>query len=847
MSDWPKTPRPGSSARKKWNLEDRDAVQNQIKYRFAEEGHVEMQFSLAQNLLNEDSDVSDPDNHGNHAQAINWLIRAASQGHDEAYNLLADCYRDGKGINENNEAAVCECLNMSQGERSARKAAKEVFQYLSNGEEYISVQQLEKKLREIYKLDKKRSTRHDIHSNGISPASIAGSSSHHHLNGDGHRNLSASPIHYNVSGSPSYRNADNGNISEANLVSAAIHYAHGHLPFEDQQIVISVPHPDTLDHIPCFHRPFFNPMMFFLLLYHRFVAILSTLPGSIYSNLQLIIALIGYCLYTMDNFTKYLPLGVYYLTFLIMTVSTFKMLKTKHEFVDFRLWSGLFLRYGDQHVDAEESENRFLRNNLSPYFVFFIAFVVNLITYPFISNHWLPNSELTVISFIMTFMTLLAFMYTSSDIHPDYTILFSFGLNVLAKYPYEMDSVVTTGWRFLDLKVPAFTTFVIGNGIEFCINCRALLYLTIPAMLLYLAHRDNWRGAFRYLIPHCVTLSWLQICIVSSQSATMFGLVRAALGLSGMLLFLPLFGIATLLIPVFAAIEWLSLTDPTIRLMSSVIATVFLTFPYMTNDFESHSKSKLFDSHGIDVDLKTQPRSMLIDDLPANPLTWDQFYKYCNKPAWEKVTKVKTQLRCSHLDGTVIHWEGSFADIEITKVKNFRADLIKFIFPDFLGNAIACFYGDENKDGCKIGEECDEIKKLLKDEPRCNLDKWNTYEYGITMHMSSGLLKKPVDAFLKASHSFGNFTERLHNMDRLWFQGTLRTSLSNLNEPKEKHFTSILPFIEVTSIGCIQCEDKKLEAVILPEGLKISARLRDLSRGVKYLLNVLFNPLVTFK
>lgn len=531
-----------------------------------------MQFSLAQNLLNDGNEASsDPDSDGNHAQAINWLIRAASQGHDEAYNLLANCYRDGKGINENNETAVCDCLNMSQGERSARRAAKEVFQYLSNGEEGITVRQLEKKLREIYKLDKRRPSRYDLQKNGYSPASIAGGSATMNGSGDGHHNISRSPMHFNgPSGSHTVRNAD-GNITEANLVSEAIHYAHGHLPFENQQIVISVPHPQTLDHIPCFHRPFFNPIMFFLLLYHRFVAILSTLPGSLYSNLQLILALVVYCLYTMDSLTKYLPLGLYYVTFLLMTVTTFKMLKTKHEFVDFRLWSGLFLRYGDQHVDAEESENRFLRNNMSPYLVFFVAFVVNLITYPFISDQWLPNSELTVISFIIMCITLLAFMYTSSDTHPDYPILFSFGLNVLAKYPYEMDNVVTTGWRFLDLKVPAFATFVIGNGIEFCINCRALLYLTIPAVLLYLAYRDNWRGTCRYLIPHCVTLSWLQICIVSSQSATMFGLVRAALGLSGMLLFLPLFGIATLLIPVFAAIEWLSLTDPTIRLMSSVI------------------------------------------------------------------------------------------------------------------------------------------------------------------------------------------------------------------------------------------------------------------------------------
>lgn len=732
-----------------FSISDRDAVQSQIKYRFAEEGHPEVQYSLAQNLLN---DSEDPDANGNHAQAIYWLIRASSQGHDEAYELLTDCYRIGKGINESNESDVCDCLNMTQGERAARRAAREVFNKLSNGEEFISVQQIEKKLREIYKLDKKRPPE-EAHKNGGPPAFLTPGSSR--MNGSGNSPRLESPMRLHSPLTPSTNRDHDSNISQAHMVSAAVHYAHGHIPFENQQIVISVPHPQTLDHIPCFHRPFFNPIMFFLLLYHRFLDILSTLPGTVYSNLQLIIALIIYCLYTIDNSAKFLPLGVYYLTFVTMTVATFKMLKKKHEFVDFRLWSGLFLRYGDQHVDSDESEDRFLRNNLSPYLIFFIAFVMNLIVYPFIADEWLPNSELTVWSFILTFTTLLAFMYTSSENFPDYSILFSFGLNVLAKYPYEQDNVVTSGWRFLDLKVPAFTTFVIGNGIEFCINCRALLYLTIPAVLLYLAYRDNWRGTCRYLIPHCVTLSWLQICIVSSQSATMFGLVRAALGLSGMLLFLPLFGIATLLIPVFAAIEWLSLTDPTIRLMSSVIAillavagscfmasshrteryvtffqillcviaTVFLTFPYMTSHFDIHPKPKLFDTDMDDI--KPTP-PMVLDDLPANPLTWDQFYRYCDHPAWEKVNNIKTQMRCSHLDGTRVHWEGSVANVEIIKVRNMRAELIQAILPDFLAKAVKCFYGDLNTPDCNNEEDCNDIKKFLEEERQCNLDRWNT-------------------------------------------------------------------------------------------------------------------------
>lgn len=118
------------------------------------------------------------------------------------------------------------------------------------------------------------------------------------------------------------------------------------------------------------------------------------------------------------------------------------------------------------------------------------------------------------------------------------------------------------------------------------------------------------------------------------------------------------------------------------------------------------------------------------------------------------------------------------------------------------------------------------------------------------MHMSSGLLKKSVNIQLKTTHIFGNFTERLNASDKLWFRGILKMSLLHLETKpsnRKSSNTKNLPIIEISSIGCLQCSDKKLEPVFIPDGFKMNARLRDLSRGVKYLLNVLFNPLVTFK
>lgn len=491
------------------------------------------------------------------AQGVHWLLCAAQQGHDEALAMLRDCYAKGRGITESNEIEVKACLSMSSGERAARKAARELFQCLSNGGEHITPAQLERRMREIYNLQKKRRRRRG------GDDSDGDESDNRATNGD----IYPSPSHN--------RNrldlSEQDIITEAHLLTAAVNYSHGRLPAVNDVLTLSVPHPTTLDHVPCFHRLIFHPVVFFTLLYHRFVSVISSLPDQI-AHFKYIILFLLYALISSENSALVLPMVAYYMSLAMMVWSSFKMLKTKHDFIDFRIWSGLFLSYGDHNVDAGGSENLFLRNNMKPYLYFFAAFVTNMVVYPIISNEWLPHSEITVMAFVLVFVTLFAFMYTSPEPFPDLLVLFSFGVNVLAKYPYEMDDVVTTGWRFLDLKVPTFPSFVIGNGIEFCLNCRAILYLLIPGALLQIAKRCRWHGTYKCLIPHCVTLAWLQIFIGSSQSATMFGLVRSTLGLAGILLFLPLFGVITLMIPVFLTVEWLGLTDPKTRLLISLVA-----------------------------------------------------------------------------------------------------------------------------------------------------------------------------------------------------------------------------------------------------------------------------------
>lgn len=343
-----------------------------------------------------------------------------------------------------------------------------------------------------------------------------------------------------------------------NLVSAAVDYCQGELPLVSHELTLTDPGIKALDHIPLLHQAFIHPIYFLQVLYLKVLYYFGGFSFRL-TNVELSLVLIGYLSISTDNLSHFVPLAVYYTSFAVMVICTFKMLYAKRQFIDFRKWSGLFLRYSDGNMQPDESENLFVRNNLGPFAQFFLALLVNLFIYPFISTQWVPFSEFCVLSFFLTFLTLFSCGMNGSP-YPDVLALISFAINVLAKYPYEKDTVVHRGWRFLDIHIQNFPSYILGNGIEFCLNARVFFSLLIPVIVLSMARRSNWQGFFKYALPHCVTLSWLQMFVISSQGCTTYGLIRGTLALVCSFLFLPIIGILTLLLPVFACLQCITLS-----------------------------------------------------------------------------------------------------------------------------------------------------------------------------------------------------------------------------------------------------------------------------------------------
>lgn len=524
-----------------------------------------MQYDLAQQLLKDDIGIDDCTAES-HQQGIHWLLRAANQGHDAAIVLLTSCYARRRGINDSNECEVRLCLEMSPAERAARKAARELFLCLSNGGEFITASQLENKMREIYQMDDPdRKTRRLDGSSGTPACS---SPSRNYLN---HRNNSEI-------------------LTEANLITAAVNYSNGQLPILNQTICVTAPHPDSLNHIPTFYRPLFHPILFVTILYHRLVARLSALPDLLWQY-KIPLMLLIYLVFAKEKemLLQLIPTALYLLTIMLMVVTTFRMLKARHDFIDFRLWSGLFQHFGRElALYRENTEAQFLRNNLKPYVYFFIALIANVLLRPIVKHELLPNAEIAVIALCLALITLLVFMCCTNNqqkqyLFPNVLILFSLLVNVLSKYENVMDG----SWEMFDSLFPVGYGHKIGSsGIELRLNFKALIYLLTPVVLLQIGSFDKWRGIYKYLIPHCVTLSWLQLGMSYAQDSTLFGLVRASVELVGTALFLPLLGLASMLLPVLTAVEAF-LIDQKVKIIAFVVVATTLIILY---GYLSHSR-----------------------------------------------------------------------------------------------------------------------------------------------------------------------------------------------------------------------------------------------------------------
>ncbi|CAH1981103.1 unnamed protein product [Acanthoscelides obtectus] len=668
----------------------------------------------------------------------------------------------------------------------------------------------------------------------------------------------------------------NQKLTEDHLVTAAVDYSHGLLPAVTTTLCLLEPDPRALDRIPLVQRSILHPLLALHILYLNIIKYLGVRSlaflSLVRSELQLVMLLIAYTILSADNVLNLFPMLLYYTSFGIMVCCTFRCLQDRRELTEYRMWSSLFITYSGGGLNTDYLEHQYIRNNLRPYGHFFLALLVNLLVYPIISDRWIPQSELTVISFLLTFITLLGLIPKRGSrrqrtIFLDPLTLFSFAVNVLAKYPYETDPVVAQGWRFLDLHIPTFPSYVIGNGIEFCINFKLLLYALIPCLLIKMAAREDWKGTYKYLIPHCMTLSWLQVCIISAEAATMLGILRGTLALVGVVLFLPMLGVTSVLLPVLALTKWLVASTNLIYSVCMFVALsgIGLAVCYLLAKTRYSRYTAV-----VQIVLMVAAFCFLVTSAPVQEkqhlehhakkpeqtLRWEVFQRFCHQPVWQDENIAVYQTKCHELMGSVVHWNGYVNEIKIRSIKNGYRTLFDTLLPQKLASYAYCWYGDKLHDNCsKFSElakdDCESFHDAIRSANGhdCTLSKYDTYTFEVTVRMAAGMWSKAPEVVLLADDFFRSFLLKLKPTDRLWFKGQL---INDEASGTDAILGGLRPHVRPSELGCISCQDTRLtEIKMSTQDHSTVATVRDLLDllrvGAKFIGNILFRPIVIFK
>ncbi|CAB3258333.1 unnamed protein product [Arctia plantaginis] len=281
--------------RKRWNLHDGpQGSLRRLRNQLAEDGCAESQVVLAKQLLEEKCEL-EADKISNFKQALEWLICATEKAHPEARRMLRRCIRSGV-IDEDSAAIIRakSCLAASRQETVARKAARDLFASLSNGEQYITTAQLERRIREICSTTLRKET-DDADSTEEAPALDDGQAL------EPSRLQGGDQVHSNgtirTADTPEDECSERCGQSEEirsltvdNLVSAAVDYCQGELPLVSYELTLTDPNVKALDHIPLLHQAFLHPIVFIQVLYlkllYYFGVVTVTLP--IFAFLQYI-------------------------------------------------------------------------------------------------------------------------------------------------------------------------------------------------------------------------------------------------------------------------------------------------------------------------------------------------------------------------------------------------------------------------------------------------------------------------------------------------------------------------------------------------------------------------------
>nr|XP_048270931.1 wolframin [Myodes glareolus] len=736
--------------------------------------------------------ANDVDEELNSCSAVAWLILAAKQGRREAVKLLRRCLADRKGITSENEAEVKQLSSETDLERAVRKAALVMYWKLNpKKKKQVAVSELLENVGQVNEED-----------GGAQPGPVPKSLQKQRRMLE--RLVSSESKNY---------------IALDDFVELTKKYAKGIIPTnlflqdeDEDEDELAGKSPEDL---PLRQKVMKYPLHAIMEIKEYLIDLaskagmhwLSTIVPTHHINALIFFFIISNL--TIDFFAFFIPLVVFYLSFVSMVICTLKVFQDSKAWENFRTLTDLLLRF-EPNLDVEQAEVNFGWNHLEPYVHFLLSVVFVIFSFPLASKDCIPCSELAVIS---TFFTVTSYMSLSSSAEP-YTrraLVTEVAAGLLSLLP-----TMPVDWRFLKVLGQTFFTVPIGHFIVLNVSLPCLLYVYLFYLFFRMAQLRNFKGTYCYLVPYLVCFMWCELSVVILLQSTGLGLVRASIGYFLFLFALPILVAGLVLMGMVQFARWFLSLDLTKIMVTTVICGVPLLVRWWTkaNFSVVEMVKSLTRSSMVKLILVWLTAILLFCwfyvyrsegmKVYNSTLTWQQYGFLCGPRAWKETNMARTQILCSHLEGHRVTWTGRFKYVRVTEIDNSAESAINML-PFFLGDWMRCLYG-EAYPSCSPGntstaeEELCRLKQLAKHP--CHIKRFDRYKFEITVGMP-----------------FGANGNRGHEEDDITKDIVLRASsefkdvLLNLRQGSLIEFSTILegrlgskwPVFELKAISCLNC------------------------------------------
>ncbi|KAK9399232.1 wolframin [Crotalus adamanteus] len=772
--------------------------------------------------------AEDQDEELNSCSAVEWLIPAAKQGQKEALKMLQSCLAEGKGITLENMPEVKRLLSETDLERAVRKAALVIYWKLNpKKKKELAVSELLENVGEV--------------------------------DSQGQGDQRPGPLPKTVQ--KQRRMLERLVSSEAknymaldDFVEITKKFAKGFIPpsmvpqEDDDDDELTGKSPEDL---PLRQKIIKYPLHAIMEIKEHMIEVaskagmhwLSTIVPTHQINALVFFFILSNL--TIDFFAFFIPLLVFYLSFVSMVICTLKVFQDSKAWENFRTLTNLLLRF-EPDLDVEEAEANFGWNHLEPYFHFLLSVLFVVFSFPIASKEWMPCSELATVSGF--------FMVTS---------YMSLGTSVEHYTRRAMLTEVTAGalcllqgapdhWGYVKLLGKTFYSQPLGSLLVLNLSIPCLLYLYLFYLFYCMARLKNFKGIYCYLIPYLVCFMWYELFIVILHESTGLGLLRASVGYFLFLFALPVLMLGVALMCLFHFLRWLVTLELTKVAVTLLLCGVPLLFHFCTRARVSAVEMVKSLTRSSIVKLILVWLSAIVlfcwfyvyrsegMKVYNSTLTWNQYGFLCGPRAWKETNMARTQILCSHLEGHRVTWTGRFKYVRVTSIENSAESAINML-PFFLGDWLRCLYGETYPD-------CDPRNTTLEEEElcrlkylskhNCHIKRFDRYKFEITvgMPLSGGNANRTPeddditkDIVLKASNEFKHVLLNLR-------QG----SLVEFSTILEGRLGSKWPVFELKALSCLNCPSK-----LSPAGrhVKVEHDWRNtVQTAFRFVFNFLFSP-----